>query len=117
MLVIRASLKVPGARRLVTELCQSARASSTGKATLWISRDAPPRPHQHLFDFNLYRKLRRSCGDGCLDNRKSEAIRVRSNEPVAQDDGQEDHTTRALTRRRPKPNRVIPRAQRHGYSV
>lgn len=38
--VVGTTLKVPGARRLVTELCRAAKAQ--GGSTVWISRDAPP---------------------------------------------------------------------------
>ncbi len=53
VLVVGTRLSVPGARRLAIELCQSARASSTGRATVWISKNPPPRTYQHLFDVIL----------------------------------------------------------------
>lgn len=50
VLIVGTKLNVPGAKRLAIELCQSVRASSTGRATIWISKDPPPSTHQHLFD-------------------------------------------------------------------
>ncbi len=38
--VVGTALKVPGARRLVTELCRAAKAQ--GGLTVWINRNAPP---------------------------------------------------------------------------
>jgi len=53
VLVVGTRLSVPGAKRLAIELCQSARASSTERATIWISKDPPPSTYQHLFDVIL----------------------------------------------------------------
>ena len=40
VLVVGTALKVPGARRLVKELCRAAKAQ--GGSTVWINKDALP---------------------------------------------------------------------------
>lgn len=40
LFVVGTTLKVPGARRLVTELCRAAKTQ--GGFTVWINKDAPP---------------------------------------------------------------------------
>lgn len=57
VLVIGTSLKVPGARRLVKELCRATR--SRGGQAVWINRDNPPSALR--FDFNAV--IRGDCDD------------------------------------------------------
>ncbi len=68
VLVVGTKLNVPGAKRLAIELCQSVRASSTGRATIWISKDPPPSTHQHLFDVVLIGDCDDVVGIGAFDN-------------------------------------------------
>ena len=49
VLVVGTALKVPGARRLVTELCYAAKAQ--GGSTVWINTDAPPSGLKFPLDF------------------------------------------------------------------
>ena len=50
--VVGTTLKVPGARRLITELCRAAKTQSG--FTVWINRDAPPSGLKLPLDLALY---------------------------------------------------------------
>ncbi len=74
VLVVGTRMKVPGAKRLAIELCQSVRASSTGRATIWISKDPPPSTYQHLFDVVLIGDCDDVVGMDAFDNLGAEEL-------------------------------------------